>query len=173
MERSCSRTENREERGYPARRPGRLTGSGAKIVSRISPGNPTVARSDTPGETRRETSTPLSPVSAHVEIDSGAGQGTTPGTRSCRHARHPCSSPPSSCQPLGEEGCAVTCLWRARSVFAGQDARAMPCSAAPGGAIMVRRMNAVMPTAIAPTVAKTTCKVSDGMVSFTMPKVAW
>lgn len=55
----------------------------------------------------------------------------------------------------------------------GHEARAIPCPAGPGGAIMVRRMRAVMPTAMAPATAKTTCQVADGMVSFTMPKVAW
>lgn len=67
----------------------------------------------------------------------------------------------------------VSCLWSDPPMFAGQDARAVPCSAGPGGAIMVRRMNAVMPTATPPAIAKITCQVSDGMVSFTMPKVAW
>jgi hypothetical protein len=40
-------------------------------------------------------------------------------------------------------------------------------------AIAVTRANAVMPTAIAPMTEKTNCHVSDGMVCFTMPCVAW
>ena len=35
------------------------------------------------------------------------------------------------------------------------------------------RVNVVTPTAIAPMTENTNCQVSDGMVCFTMPWVAW
>ena len=128
-----------------------------------------VARSISEGEVN----TPVIRSPRNIEIGSDAGQGTTPDARSSRHARGRGSSQRLSCQPPQGWERVVSCFWSARPVFAGQDARAMPCSAGLGGAIMVRRMNPVMPTAMAPAIAKITCQVSDGMVSFTMPKVAW
>lgn len=66
----------------------------------------------------------------------------------------------------------MTCLfWRPICCF-GYEALATPCPAGPGGAIRVRRMNAVMPTATAPTIEKINCQVSDGIVSLTIPRVA-
>lgn len=58
------------------------------------------------------------------------------------------------------------------AMLVGYEVPATPCPADPGGAVMVRRMNAVMPTATDPTMAKANCQVSEGMVSFTMPSVA-
>ena len=43
----------------------------------------------------------------------------------------------------------------------------------PSAAMPVTRANAVMPTATAPMTENTNCQVSDGMVCFTMPCVAW
>ena len=57
-------------------------------------------------------------------------------------------------------------------IGAAHEVRAIPCPAVPGGAIMVSRMNAVTPTAVAPAAAKMICQVSDGMITFTMPRVA-
>ncbi len=43
----------------------------------------------------------------------------------------------------------------------------------PAAAMPVTRANAVTPTATAPMTENTNCQVSDGMVCFTMPCVAW
>lgn len=48
-----------------------------------------------------------------------------------------------------------------------------PCPDDPGAAIDVTRTMAVMLTAIAPMTERTNCQVSDGIMCFTMPCVAW
>lgn len=46
------------------------------------------------------------------------------------------------------------------------------CPAFAGLAVSISRMNAVMPTAIAPTTAKAACHVGDGIANFAIPKAA-
>jgi hypothetical protein len=168
LERSCTRLK--PGRTWRPRTPHSWpTDSQAKMITRFSTEESRLRVSMPEGRDQH----PLSFVSAQYEIGFGAGQGTTPagalpGTLEVAVPRRRLLA-----KPLQGRERVVSCLWSARPVFAGQDVRAMPCSAGPGGAIMVRRMNAVMPTATAPTRAKITCQVSDGMVSFTMPKVAW
>lgn len=50
--------------------------------------------------------------------------------------------------------------------------RATFCPASPDGAIVVNRINAVMPIAVVPITKTMVCHVSDGRVCFAMPWVA-
>lgn len=168
MERSC--THLKPGRTWPPRTPhGRLPGSQAKMITRCSTEGSDGCAFLYP---RGEVNTPVIRPPPSIEIGSGGGRAqrrtlALSGTIEIAVPRRrllPASRRKGTCG---------VCLWPTRPVFAGQDARAMPCSAGSGGAVIVRRMNAVMPTAMAPAIAKITCQVSDGMVSFTMPKVAW
>lgn len=85
----------------------------------------------------------------------------------------PCRSAVTAPQPTSDDvaDCGKTTPCSAPGTERCQ-ARASLAGGGPAAAIVVTRMNAVAPTAIAPMIEKTTCHASEGIVCFTMPWVA-
>src|SRR5690606_11083239 len=103
------------------------------------------------------------PLRAFARPSSGSpGSNRLQAGQSIRAIIGPRISPPHLRPISSQRRRAVRCSRSALAAEYDDQAVATPCPVDPGPAIDVTRTKAVMPTAIAPMIEKTSCQVSDG-----------